>query len=72
MKKKILDLVVIGSGLSALNFADEYSKSGKRINIISYKNEKMLTENNYGKLKDLPTQMRGKMNNVKNYFHMHF
>ena len=69
MKKKILDLAVIGSGLSALNFADEYSKSGKRINIISYKNEKMLTENNYGKLKDLPTQMRGKMNNVKNYFH---
>ena len=69
MKKQVLDLAIIGSGLSALNFADEYSKNGKKINIISYKDEKALTKNNNGKFKYLPTQMRGKTNNVKNYFY---
>ncbi len=69
MKKQVLDLAIIGSGLSALNFADEYSKNGKKINIISYKDEKPLTKNNNGKFKYLPTQMRGKTNNVKNYFY---
>ena len=30
MKKQVLDLAIIGSGLSALNFADEYSKNLKK------------------------------------------
>jgi hypothetical protein len=68
MKKNILDLVVIGSGLSGLNFADEYSRSGKKINIISYVDENILDKNTNHKVKFLPIQMRGKNKNVENYF----
>jgi len=68
MKKNILDLVVIGSGLSGLNFADEYSRSGKKINIISYVDENILNKNTNHKVNFLPIQMKGKNRNVENYF----
>ena len=34
MKKQVLDLAIIGSGLSALNIADEYSKNGKKLTLF--------------------------------------
>ena len=68
MDKKILDIVVIGSGLSALNFAEEYSSRGKKINLISYKDENPLNDNEKPKITLLPTQMKGKSINVENFF----
>jgi hypothetical protein len=66
--KKILDIAVIGSGLAALNFADTYTRSGKKINIISFENKKIINKNYKQKIKFLPTQMGGQINYVKNYF----
>ena len=68
MDKKILEIVVIGSGLSALNFAEEYSSHGKKINLISYKNESLLNKNEKPKITLLPAQMKGKSINVENFF----
>ena len=68
MDKKILNIVVIGSGLSALNFAEEYSLNGKKINIISFQDESLLNENERPKITLLPTQMKGKSINVENFF----
>ena len=36
--KKKLDLVVVGGGLSALNFIDTYLDNHKQVNVISPKN----------------------------------
>ena len=66
--KKILDIAVIGSGLAALNFADAYTRSGKKINIISFENKKIINKNNKQKIEFLPSQMRGQINDVTNYF----
>ena len=33
--KEILDILVVGSGLSGMTFAEEYLKKNKKINIIS-------------------------------------
>ena len=52
--KKILDIAVIGSGLAALNFADAYTRSGKKINIISFENKKIINKNNKQKIEFLP------------------
>ena len=68
MDKKILDIVVIGSGLSALNFAEEYSSHGKKVNLISYTNESLLNKNEKPKITLLPAQMKGKSINVENFF----
>ena len=66
--KKVLDIVVVGSGMAGLNFIDKYLQKGKKINVIS-----PVTNNNY-KIKDkkkihlLPSQMRGEYKNIHNYF----
>ena len=53
IKKKKLDLVVIGSGLSALNFIDTYLDKYKKIHVISPANikEKNILKNTIKKLK---------------------
>ena len=33
--KKVLDIVVVGSGMAGLNFIDKYLQNGKKINVIS-------------------------------------
>ena len=66
--KKFLDIAVIGSGLAALNFADTYTSKGKKINLISFENKDLIKSKNINELKFLPTQMRGKSKNVKNFF----
>ena len=68
MKEKILDIVVVGSGLAALNFIDEYLKKGKSINLISPDEKNYLDSSSKQNIRLLPTQMRGENINVQNYF----
>ena len=70
-KEKIVDLIVVGSGLSSLIFIDAYLEKRKKVEIISpqinFKNEKLHKKNDHI-FKILPPQMFGKENNVKSYF----
>ena len=36
MKKKLLDILVVGSGLSSLSFINSYLEKNKKIDLISY------------------------------------
>lgn len=70
MKEKILDHLVVGSGLSGLIFAKEYLKKKRKVNIISgnvnienYKNKTNFKFKNI-----LPPQFKKKIDFIKNYF----
>lgn len=67
-RQKILDLVVIGSGLSALNFIDTYLERKTNINVISPKINKYSLRNNKKNFTHLPSQMTGKDVQINNYF----
>jgi len=62
-----IDTIVIGSGLSALNFIDTYLEKKKFINVISPKNF-TISKINTLKKKILPAQMKGEYKDVINYF----
>ena len=66
--KKVLDIIVVGSGIAGLNFIDKYLEKGKKINVISPKKNSLLKANCSNNIKILPTQMRGKHSEVDNYF----
>ncbi len=68
-KEKIYEILVIGSGLSALTFVDGYLEKNKKIDIISpdFNYRKKDKINHLKKL--LPPQMMGSFNQVNNYFH---
>jgi len=70
MKKKIYDILVVGTGLSSLSFVDGYFEKNKIINIISFnKTKKKFSQlNNNHILKILPPQMIGEDKQVKDYF----
>jgi len=71
MQKKNLekvDIIVIGSGLSALNFIDTYLEKKKIINVISPKNFTSPRINISKEKKILPAQMKGEHKDVLNYF----
>ena len=36
MKRKLLDILVVGSGLSSLSFINSYLEKNKKIHLISY------------------------------------
>ena len=55
-----LDTVIIGSGLSALNFIDTYSKKKKKIDVISPNFNFRLSKINKKEIKFLPSQMKNK------------
>lgn len=69
--KKETNILVIGTGLSGLNFIYEYLKKNNKIDVISpnFKNsindKKNLNKNLF---KNLPARMEKKVNNIKNYF----
>ena len=71
MQKKgnIYEILVVGSGLSALTFVDSYLEKNKKIDIISpdFKYKKKNKINHLKKL--LPPQMMKSYNQVNNYFH---
>lgn len=65
-KIKKVDLVVIGSGLSALNFIDTYLEKHKKVHVISPKKLKSIKKI---KKRILPAQMKNDQNDVENFFH---
>jgi siroheme synthase (precorrin-2 oxidase/ferrochelatase) len=66
--QKVLDIIVVGTGIAGLNFIDKYLEKGKKINVISPKKNSLLKANCSNKIKILPSQMRGKHSEVDNYF----
>ena len=69
-KKNIvhLDTVVVGSGLSSLNFIDTYSTNKKKINVISPNIDLKISRKFKYKIGALPPQMYNKEKQVQNYF----
>jgi len=72
-KEKDFNVVVIGSGLSSLAFIDAYLEKNKKINVISPEFKKSgsthESENAYQyNDKNLPPQMIGRQNKIKDYF----
>ena len=72
MFKKInnvyLDTVIVGSGLSALNFVETYSKNKKKVDVISPIDNLEITNKKNIKIGPLPPQMYNKKRQVLNYF----
>lgn len=70
-KNKIYDILLAGSGLSSLTFAEEYTKTNKRIDIISGNlNNKDLTNNYKFDFNNiLPPQFKNKFIALKKYFY---
>ena len=68
-KKKIFDIIVVGTGIAGLNFIDKYLDKKKEVNVISPLNNKIIeTQNKNPIVKVLPSQMRNKFLNVNNYY----
>ncbi len=63
-----LNTVIIGSGLSALNFIDTFKGKGKEINVISPNYEHKLEPKYSSNINYLPSQMRDKKIQVENFF----
>ena len=61
---KKVDLIVVGSGLSALNFIDTYLDSHKKIHVISPKKLKKIKNK---KKRILPAQIKSEQNDVDKY-----
>jgi hypothetical protein len=69
--KEILDILVVGSGLSGMTFAEEYLKKNRKINIISptiKSNNKNSLQDKFIEKKTLPPQWKKNSNNILNYF----
>ena len=66
--KKVLDIVVVGSGMAGLNFIDKYLQNGKKINVISPSINQNFKVKDKKKIHLLPSQMRGEYKNISNYF----
>lgn len=69
MPKKIIDLLLIGSGLASLNFAETYldKNKKKKLNIICPLGNKALTKKNI-QVGFLPSQMENCNKEVNNFF----
>ena len=70
MKNKIYNLILVGSGLSSMMFADSFLKKNSKIDIISFKKNKTKFNqlDNKHILKILPPQMIGEEKQVQDYF----
>ena len=71
MKKKLYDVLVIGTGLSSLAFIDSYLERNSHINVISFKKNPKIGNKLQNKhiFKILPPQMIGEEKQVHNYFY---
>ena len=72
MKKKLYDVLVVGTGLSSLAFIDSYLERNNKIDVISFKkNKKIINKlDNKHIFKILPPQMIGEEKQVLNYFYL--
>ena len=70
MPKKIFDILVVGTGLSGLTFAEEYLKKNRTINFISPTLKKDIQDTSKYKLdyKGLPPQFKKNFNKIEDYF----
>ena len=70
MPKKIFDILVVGSGLSGLTFAEEYLKKNRTLNFISPTLKKNTSEDTKYKLdyKALPPQFKKNFNKIEDFF----
>ena len=57
-KNKVLDIVVIGSGIAGLNFIEKYLEKKNRIDVITPFKEDVTKTKIANYLKILPSQMR--------------
>jgi len=64
---KVLDVVVVGTGIAGLNFIDKYLEKRSKINVVSPSSSENLNLHT-DQTKILPSQMRGEHNKVSNYF----
>lgn len=69
MNKKLLDVLVIGTGLSSLCFINSYLEKKKKIHVVSFEGRKNFYKSNFNKdiLKFLPPQMLNKSKRVNDY-----
>ena len=65
-KQEVIDLVLIGTGLSGLNFIDTFLKKKRKIHVISPNLKENINKKKY--INALPSQMHGKDFLVENYF----
>ena len=70
MPKKIFDILVVGSGLSGLTFAEEYLKKNRTLNFISPTLKKNTSDDTKYKLdyKALPPQFKKNFNKIEDFF----
>ena len=70
MPKKIFDILVVGSGLSGLTFAEEYLKKNRTLNFISPTLKKDTNDDTKYKLdyKALPPQFKKNFNKIEDFF----
>ena len=72
MKKKIFDILLVGSGLSSIVFAKEYLKKNQNINIISPDFKKVTNQfpENQLSYKSLPPQFKKNYKKIDDYFYL--
>ena len=70
MPKNIFDILVVGSGLSSMIFAEEYLKKNRKINLISPDFKKKNKDNLLNKInyKSLPPQLKKNFDKIEDYF----
>ncbi len=70
MNNKIFDILILGSGLSSMIFAEEYLKKNKKINIISPSFDKDIQDKFSFKPDDkgLPPQFKKNFSKIEDYF----
>ena len=70
MNNKIFDILILGSGLSSMIFAEEYLKENKKINIISPSFDKDTQDKFSFKPDDkgLPPQFKKNFSKIEDYF----
>ena len=67
-QKNIIDLAIVGSGLSSLNFIDTYLSKKRKIHVISPNFSNNLDFSKKNNLHYLPSQMKDKEIIVNNFF----
>ena len=70
MPKNTFDILVVGSGLSSMIFAEEYLKKNRKINLISPDFKKKSKDNLLNKInyKSLPPQLKKNFDKIEDYF----